>query len=338
MMSATSTQSTSSRETTKKIAGYPFDSPAADIILRSSDGVDFRVSKLLLSMVSPVFSDMLAMPQPQVAKENDFKDGLPVVLLAETESILEKVLLICYPSYLGGVGKLVDLDEWELVTEAAGKYQMEAAVQHILAELEKSSFVKSDPLRVFALAVRFQAAQTARTAARNSLPLNPLSVGQYPDILGLRKISGADLYHLLKYQSACGEAASDAMKAWHLQNISTSLWVWSREKASFDFDFPVDPCCTRATLFGVQSAAWWTKYAKETYYALKEQPTRETVQNADLTTKALRQAGKCSRCSREAALDMARFTAHMADLVDQAVSKIVLELEFEKGGDQTTSL
>ncbi|KAJ2966080.1 hypothetical protein NUW54_g13911 [Trametes sanguinea] len=41
----------------------PFDQPA-DIILRSSDGVDYNVYKWILKNASPIFADMCSLPQP----------------------------------------------------------------------------------------------------------------------------------------------------------------------------------------------------------------------------------------------------------------------------------
>lgn len=53
------------------IASPPFDDPEADIILRSSDNVDFHVYKFLLSLVSPVFKSMFALPQISLEEGGD---------------------------------------------------------------------------------------------------------------------------------------------------------------------------------------------------------------------------------------------------------------------------
>jgi len=61
-------------------AKHPFDDPKADVILRSSDNVDFRCYKLLLAFASPSFFEgMFNLPQPtgdHVMGET--RDGLPV--------------------------------------------------------------------------------------------------------------------------------------------------------------------------------------------------------------------------------------------------------------------
>ena len=43
-------------------ASEPFDHAKADIILRSSDNIDFHVFKLFLSLASPFFEDMFNIP------------------------------------------------------------------------------------------------------------------------------------------------------------------------------------------------------------------------------------------------------------------------------------
>jgi len=45
-------------------AGPPFDRPDADIILRSTDGVEFHTFKSILSLASQFFNDMYEIPQP----------------------------------------------------------------------------------------------------------------------------------------------------------------------------------------------------------------------------------------------------------------------------------
>ncbi|KAJ7154121.1 hypothetical protein C8R46DRAFT_1118734 [Mycena filopes] len=41
----------------------PFDDATADVILHSWDGADFHVHRLVLSLASPFFKDMFALPQ-----------------------------------------------------------------------------------------------------------------------------------------------------------------------------------------------------------------------------------------------------------------------------------
>ena len=72
-------------------ASSPFNDADADVILRSSDNVYFKVFKLLLSMGSPLFKDMFSLPQSASASEDgtsETKGGLPVIQVSETAKIL----------------------------------------------------------------------------------------------------------------------------------------------------------------------------------------------------------------------------------------------------------
>ena len=72
----------------------PFDVPDANLIIRSSDLVDFRVHKSVLAMASPFFKDLLSLPQPS---DSEIVDGLPVVQLPESSELLNSLISILYP-------------------------------------------------------------------------------------------------------------------------------------------------------------------------------------------------------------------------------------------------
>ena len=72
----------------------PLVVPDANIIIRSSDLVDFRVHKPTLAMASPVFKDILSLPQPS---DSEIVDGLPMVKLSEGSELLNSLISILYP-------------------------------------------------------------------------------------------------------------------------------------------------------------------------------------------------------------------------------------------------
>ena len=71
-----------------------FDVSDTNLIIRSSDLVDFRVHKSVLAMASPFFKDLLSLPQPS---DSEFIDGLPVVQLSESSELLNSLVSILYP-------------------------------------------------------------------------------------------------------------------------------------------------------------------------------------------------------------------------------------------------
>ena len=77
-------------------APFPFRNPHADVVLKSSDNVWFRVPKAILSEASPVFEDMFNLPPEQTTTSDS--STLPVVPLAEDSTIIEGLLRLCYPA------------------------------------------------------------------------------------------------------------------------------------------------------------------------------------------------------------------------------------------------
>jgi hypothetical protein len=72
----------------------PVDIPDANLIIRSSDLVDFQVHKAVLALASPFFKDLLSLPQPS---DSESIDGLPVVHLSEDSELLNSLVSILYP-------------------------------------------------------------------------------------------------------------------------------------------------------------------------------------------------------------------------------------------------
>ncbi|KAJ6607946.1 hypothetical protein B0H10DRAFT_1816815 [Mycena sp. CBHHK59/15] len=141
-------------------AGAPFDDEDVDMILRSSDLVDFRVHKLFLSKASLVFRDMISLhargplssssSSPNAAYPNALSStGLPIVpLLDEPAPAVDMLLRFCYIPLIPTPSTLSDI---ELALHLGSKFQMphvlSAAKSSILAQME-SGVLPAD--RVFA--------------------------------------------------------------------------------------------------------------------------------------------------------------------------------------------
>ena len=76
---------------------HPFNRPNADIILRTADHVDFRLHSTILQEASTVFETLLSLPQPGTQSDNDAPASFPVIDIAESSSVLEALMRICYP-------------------------------------------------------------------------------------------------------------------------------------------------------------------------------------------------------------------------------------------------
>ena len=75
---------------------------ASDITLGSCNDVDFHVYRIILSLASPIFQDMLSLPQPSISRQIGLVDGkggsTTIVSLSEDAQSMERFLMFCYPS------------------------------------------------------------------------------------------------------------------------------------------------------------------------------------------------------------------------------------------------
>ena len=200
-------QSTMDKTTSAHPPSHPWvNTDDADIILRSQNGVEFHVHKVVLAFASPFFKHMFLLP---------LKDGqsLPIDV-PESGRIWESLLRLCYrvddPSFhnIYAIGD---------VLAAAIKYEFSYAIKFMRKELR--SYIPSYALDVFAIAYRLDLLEEAREAADSLHPRNPSRARSYdsldsepnhygwtstlegktfsPKIQSL--LSAGDLFRLLKY-------------------------------------------------------------------------------------------------------------------------------------------
>ncbi|KAJ7103866.1 hypothetical protein C8R44DRAFT_584660, partial [Mycena epipterygia] len=140
--------------------------PAADIILRSCDGVDFHAHKDMLSYSSQFFRDMLSFPEPTGANANVQKDRKPLVDLSESSKTIEKFLLLCYPCITGKNGELfTDLDGVDGAYRALDKYQVNGGQERLEKLMAQPEILGKQPHRVYAIACHRGRADLAKAAA-----------------------------------------------------------------------------------------------------------------------------------------------------------------------------
>jgi hypothetical protein len=163
------------------ITKHPFVYEDADIVLRSLDGVDFRVHKLIISLASTGLIDNNSIVQDYT---------LPVITVSEDGRTLAKLLELCYPMTHSD---LWDLDTADEVLGAATKYKMTKVIQ--LAKMQCMGLIKEAPLRVYFTAIRCGWKEEARVAAR-CVAKQPIENVYVPEM----KFVSAVVYHrLLKY-------------------------------------------------------------------------------------------------------------------------------------------
>ncbi|KAH8979971.1 hypothetical protein EDB86DRAFT_3052415, partial [Lactarius hatsudake] len=127
------------------------DMPDADVILQSSDLVNFRVRRSILATSSAFFGDLFSLPQPS---DNEVLDVLPVVHLPEDAEVLSGLVTMLYPV----PSELPDSDDKILALLAAcQKYDMMTVQSSVRAEVSRRGLLLptgTESFRLFAVAYR----------------------------------------------------------------------------------------------------------------------------------------------------------------------------------------
>ncbi|KAF8262692.1 hypothetical protein EI94DRAFT_1743016, partial [Lactarius quietus] len=172
------------------------DVSLADVIVRSSDHVDFRVHKSILACSSPVFNDMFSLPQPS---DDEAVDGLQIVELTEDSELVRALITALYPipSELP-----TSHDRILALLSAAQKYDMGPVQSSIRAEVCRKrgslfTLNETQVFRAYAMASRWKLIPEMKMAAHLSLD-HPMTFDSLGD--ELRLFEGWALRALLKFR------------------------------------------------------------------------------------------------------------------------------------------
>ncbi|KAF8635032.1 hypothetical protein AX15_000570 [Amanita polypyramis BW_CC] len=178
-------------------AQKPFDRDAdADVILRSSDSVDFFVIKLLLCFVSSVFRDIFSSYRSVNPTDNETRNGLPVVSLEEDSRTIRHLLLFIYPFV--DEPAIHDAGLCMKLGEMAQKYSMNVIKRKVQRAVNASPLMRTEAFRMYTIAVYLNWNEIADTAASRTFFT---SLNSLPYVDELQKISGLNFYHFLLYRS-----------------------------------------------------------------------------------------------------------------------------------------
>jgi hypothetical protein len=295
--------------------GSPFDDSDADIVLRSSDKLDFMVYKVILSKASPVFKTMFSLPQPDTNTQVDSRR--PVVDLAENSDVVAILLSVIYPHTL----ESDDLEELSLndliaALDMARKYDMATASRRLLLNFECSKAIEDSPLEAFCAAYSRELGEAAQIAARASLKyrLNLDDIGD-----SLEHTNGPAFFRLWKYHRACSAAAVEAISSHNFTWIPAGATTWWTASANCHC-----PIKYRFTL-GAQMSRWvpssaWSDYLDRACDALREHPCSKAVTNP-VVIRPSYQVKMCDGC-RQLVCGLPEFSRYLGEEVDRVVSKV----------------
>ncbi|KAK0445739.1 hypothetical protein EV421DRAFT_1794562 [Armillaria borealis] len=272
-------------------ASPPFDGsdPTSDIILVSSDGVRFHAHKLLLSLASPFFKDLITLAQAPI-------DGsLPSVPLTESSSIIDKILRFCYPIKDATFDKIAEI---YLVAEAMHKYLMEDVTNRLPSELRRLTEVQ--PLRAFVVACAVGWKEEAAFASKKVLE-GPLLIQDEEDIPELKHLGSVKTYHrLLKFHQKRLDTIKDILQTMDEVHAMCTGNGPSCHKHDI-WDEPPD--VISGYMHGFPRKSWLLQYTVSVLQAMQRSPTIATLEQVDSSARswARKVAESCSNCLEQCA-------------------------------------
>lgn len=308
-----------------KEANAPFNEPSADFILRTSDNVDFRVHKIILSMASPVFDSMFTLPRPSSTDSQESMHGLPVLTCPERSTVLDPVLRFCYPTTVPALTKLTDL---VAVYDALDKYSMEPLLRTVEAALILA--VDQNPMVAYAFGCRHHLQSVITTAARATLATPLLYL---PFVDELETITAAQLYRLQEYHRASSKAAAAAAKRWAWLTVSdiplgsTEVGCKCRGKYTYGIEVQGSVFDALQKEWGFYAPYWWWDYLEAMEKALALRPRGRTVTDKDALDPFLRKAAVCSNEACRAGIKtFLQFTEKFSVRVEEIIDGVSFSL------------
>ncbi|KAJ8589934.1 hypothetical protein M405DRAFT_933151 [Rhizopogon salebrosus TDB-379] len=314
-------------------ASAPFDHAKADLILRSADGVEFRVFKLFLSLASPFFESMFDLPQTLDGdSDQEMKDGLAVITVSEDSKTLDSFLRFCYPSTLAEDPSLESLADVVPVIAAAKKYSLGLIEKKVCQALVNPKVLETESLGSFAIARNARLKHETLITATHTLR-QPLIPARFVEI---ELITASDLLALLTYHKNCSIAVQASIKdlKWmtdHYSNQNACTWM---NGLFYDARGYQRNCgCARSTdtkfsPWGVTPVGWWATYMQETFELLVDRPSGDTVRTeAEKAIQKVR-SSSCATCPNQVKVNMTEFGDLLARKVEEAVAAVELQMDF----------
>ncbi|KAF8270960.1 hypothetical protein EI94DRAFT_1569539 [Lactarius quietus] len=247
-----------------------FSSSDADIILRSEDARpnEFSVHQCILRAGSPFFRTMFSLPQPVSSQpECDSNGLLPVLNVTEPAAVLDPLLRFLYPV---PDPEISSLDMLVPIMVAASKYDMAAVMDRLRVLLLSSAFLETTPVRVFAIASRFDLEEEAKLASRRTLSVHVLDAPLCED---LRHISAYSYHRLLDLHRRRGDAARQALCGPDGLRCAQ---------------------CNGSQYNAIAPPKWWGEFVARAAEELRNRPTSDVI----FTFKFLMECAHASGCTR----------------------------------------
>jgi hypothetical protein len=288
------------------------DVPDANILLRSSDQVSFRVHKSVLAMSSPFFTDLLSLPQPP---DGELVDGLPVVQLSEDAGHLGTLVSLLYPI---SPAPPSSYEEVFALLAACQKYDMTSIQSYVRYEAKLGSFpapFEVESFSAYANASRMGLVPEMESAARLTLcyPMTFEYLGE-----ALQSFEGWALCDLVRYRKRCRDSLLSCFDSYFSVRSRHQIWAGCYE--------PFRPNGVTATVQDPPTA-WLGRFFTDKSVELKNGFTH-AISSPSTILEEYRAALKnhhpmnCASCFRVHAMEGEIFSRELEDQLTQALNKV----------------
>ncbi|KAJ7334297.1 hypothetical protein DFH08DRAFT_880756 [Mycena albidolilacea] len=332
-------------------ASPPYDDPKADIIIRSSENVDFRMYKFLLGLASPFFKEMFEVAQPIAIdveeQETLTRDGVPIIFLYNDQNrvcgkdVVEFVLSSCLPAGLQSGKPQLPVELVGPVIDVATRYGIDWAAKAVLHDPQ---LLMANPSLVFAHACHKGWAAEAALAAQGSLRFR---IQDFPPEPALKLISGYQYHTLWEFHRRCAREVAVIVRGgkdvaeWIPRKPPISppskphpppvhiTWTLNSGKAHSEHCLP--PVHTTGNSNSGKNAfrpQWWLNYMDTTAVELESRPHYSTVSDRVRVDETLTKASSCEVCVQYVGPSMRDLVPLIEKKIEKAICQIVAETTF----------
>lgn len=300
---------------------HSFDNvTASDLIIRSSDGYNFYVTRHIIEDASPVFKAILSAPHPAVdaANPGDYVGDKPVVQVEEGRSAVHWLLRCCYAGdhLLGtrtvySVRDVIDLfhclDKYEVQTARA---EGEKALLHVAEESAFAAFAVACRVGLKDLAARIVESSVLRFTYDDEMG----RLQRANKNIAIPLLDGPLMVSLWDYQNRYRNAAKrvidasycvdeelgmDRLPMWSRESTGccpeTLVPVYRLERDQFDQITGTNPYnydCPDMYHF----KNWFLAYLKDVEVAINQGPVLEQLTPTQPALRAAAAANDCPKC------------------------------------------
>lgn len=304
-------------------AAPPFDSKDANVVLRSSDNVDFKVHKHIIKLASPVLAAFISLapsppPPPSASRRHHMRR---IVELSDPSEFLDMFLRFVYPV----PEPLLALDDVATVLELSHKYDSSTVTSRMRTHLLRPEFLESDPLQVYALASFAGMDDVVQIAARHTLPHPPPRPAHLTE---KRMLPGAALLRLLDYRQRCVAAATRVAR---IENATVPWWLqlqWQRFCFLSECGWECAKLPRRTLKWRkrlhecVEVPEYWIEYMNAVGTALGDTLDPAVARDRELLRQAAEKAAGCSKCAGRVVWDLQEFGEILEDAIGEAIAGV----------------